>query len=102
VCTKALYCVKAILVLDQEGGRLCARYFTDDWGPLDKQLAFEKQLHKKAQPHGMHHLLCTTSTSNQPGDELARCERGDNDSLYLLVLPPTTRDQPKSSRWITT
>lgn len=85
MCAKALYCVKAILVLDQEGGRLCARYFTDDWGPLDKQLAFEKQLHKKAQPHGTHYLLCTSSTRR-----LATSEREASaaiDSLFVLVLP---------------
>ena len=75
MCAKALYCVKAILVLDQEGGRLCARYFTDDWGPLDKQLAFEKQLHKKAQPHGMHHHLLCNQLHKQQGRRRASVKR---------------------------
>ncbi|ELR12508.1 clathrin adaptor complex small chain subfamily protein [Acanthamoeba castellanii str. Neff] len=81
----ALYCVKAILVLDQEGGRLCARYFTDDWGPLDKQLAFEKQLHKKAQPHAQIIALDNNVIVYKNSGDVAFYVVGDSDENELLL-----------------
>lgn len=83
--TMALYCVKAILVLDQEGGRLCARYFTDDWGPLDKQLAFEKQLHKKAQPHAQIIALDNNVIVYKNSGDVAFYVVGDSDENELLL-----------------
>ena len=40
--------MKALLVLDSEGVRICAKYYqAPEWPTLDKQLAFEKILFAK-------------------------------------------------------
>jgi len=38
-------------MLDSDGKRLAARYFTPEWPGLEKQLSFEKSLFTKAQAH---------------------------------------------------
>lgn len=46
-----LYTTKAFIMLDSDGKRLAARYFTPEWPGLEKQLSFEKSLFTKAQAH---------------------------------------------------
>jgi hypothetical protein len=39
--------IKALLILDGDGGRICSKYYTPEWPTLEKQLAFEKVLFAK-------------------------------------------------------
>ena len=39
--------VKALLVLDAEGARICSKYYGGEWPTLDRQIALEKQLFAK-------------------------------------------------------
>ena len=39
--------IKAIIVLDGEGKRIAAKYYTQELSDSKKQFAFEQQLHKK-------------------------------------------------------
>eukprot|EP00164_Ancoracysta_twista_P001306 GFYU01001709.1.p1 GENE.GFYU01001709.1~~GFYU01001709.1.p1 ORF type:complete len:180 (-),score=43.43 GFYU01001709.1:74-613(-) len=41
--------VRNILVLDEDGKRICCKYFTDDWATTQQQLQFEKSLFQKTQ-----------------------------------------------------
>lgn len=40
--------VQAVLVLDDKGKRIACKYYTDVFGDYSKQLALEKEIHKKA------------------------------------------------------
>lgn len=43
----SLYNVKSVVVLDAEGLRIAAKYYTDEFGSLKEQLEFEKDLFTK-------------------------------------------------------
>eukprot|EP01119_Soliformovum_irregulare_P007453 TRINITY_DN19880_c0_g1_i1.p1 TRINITY_DN19880_c0_g1~~TRINITY_DN19880_c0_g1_i1.p1 ORF type:complete len:170 (+),score=30.02 TRINITY_DN19880_c0_g1_i1:31-540(+) len=43
----SLYTIKAILILDVDGKRLCAKYYTNDLPTFKEQEAFEKKLFAK-------------------------------------------------------
>lgn len=58
VLQSSLYTIKAVLVLDTEGKRLIAKYYSYEWSQLEKQLAFEKNIVSKAQVN----YACTAST----------------------------------------
>ena len=49
-----LYTVKAVVMLDSEGGRVLAKYFGTDYASAKDQKAFEKGLYDKTKraPHG--------------------------------------------------
>jgi hypothetical protein len=44
-----LYTTKAFIVLDADGKRLAAKYYSFEWPSMEKQLVFEKALFTKAQ-----------------------------------------------------
>ena len=39
--------IKAVCILDGDGGRICSKYYCADWPSFDKQQAFEKVLFAK-------------------------------------------------------
>jgi len=43
----SLYSIKSVLVLDSEGKRLCAKYYTGEYPTSKEQLVFEKNLFQK-------------------------------------------------------
>ncbi|KAL6057155.1 Coatomer subunit zeta-2 [Balamuthia mandrillaris] len=47
----SLYTVKAIVVLDSDGKRICAKYYSKEWETSEKQKQFEKSLWSKTQLH---------------------------------------------------
>lgn len=49
-----LYTIKAVVMLDSEGGRVLAKYFGQDYSSPKDQKAFEKGLYDKTKraPHG--------------------------------------------------
>jgi len=53
----SLYTVKAFIVLDSDGVRLTAKYYSSEWPTLDKQRSLEEELHKKAQSNREGKLL---------------------------------------------
>ncbi|KAG0231172.1 Golgi-to-ER vesicle coat component [Actinomortierella wolfii] len=50
----SLYTVKAVIMLDSEGGRVLAKYYGRDYSAAKEQKAFEKGLYEKTKrsPHG--------------------------------------------------
>lgn len=56
---QSLYTVKSVIVLDSEGKRVCAKYFTNDYPTPKEQLAFEKNLfNKTVRANGMIFHFC--------------------------------------------
>jgi hypothetical protein len=56
---QSLYTIKAVLVLDSDGKRICAKYFTPEFPTAKEQLPFEKNLFAKTyRANGEHIIHC--------------------------------------------
>jgi hypothetical protein len=53
-----LYTTKAFVLLDGEGKRLAAKYYSYEWPTLEKQVLFEKVLWTKSQAHAAGTTAC--------------------------------------------